>query len=207
MTPKLPAKANPLARLIGERLRLIRRGRKLTRDVVAKELGISLMHYVYIETGRQLPDPLLSDRLYNWALLGTRYSSHPLAVAKREASAITAKERVLRVTMTKADSRRLGLAADRLGLSQDALAELFIIRGLDNTPALAVMSDAVVAINKARMSQAMRDSPEMRDLLLADLGVAIAAGSTGKELEATRQVPAQRLATALDFDRVEVLDD
>lgn len=206
--PKLPARTNPLAKAIGGRCKVVRRGRKLTRDEAAKELGIPLMHYIYIETGRQVPDPILANRIYNWMLLGVTYEGSPLAQAKRAATIRSRdQERTLKVTLPTEIVDRLAREADRLGMTQDTMAELFIVRGLDNRPALVMLDEAVDAINKAKMSQAMRESPEIRDILMADLRYAVKAGVEMKAAKQVKQAPAERLATLTDFETIEPLEE
>lgn len=206
--PTLPARANPLAKAIGGRCKVVRRGRKLTRDEAAKELGVPLMHYIYVETGRQVPDPILANRIYNWMLLGVTYEGSPLAQAKRAATIRSRdQERTLKVTLPTEIVDRLAREADRLGMTQDTMAELFITRGLDNRPALVMLDEAVDAINKAKMSQAMRESPEIRDILMADLRYAVKAGVEMKAAKQVKQAPAERLATLTDFETIEPLEE
>ena len=131
-----------------------------------------------------------------------------MAQAKRAATIRSRdQERTLKVTLPTEIVDRLAREADRLGMTQDTMAELFIVRGLDNRPALVMLDEAVDAINKAKMSQAMRESPEIRDILMADLRYAVKAGVEMKAAKQVKQAPAERLATLTDFETIEPLEE
>jgi ABC-type transport system involved in Fe-S cluster assembly fused permease/ATPase subunit len=141
-------------------------------------------------------------------LLGVTYAGLPLAKAKQAATASTLlNEQVVRVTLPKDVVDRLAIEADRVGLNQDTLAELFITRGLENRPALITIKDAVDSINKARIAQAMREAPELKDILMADLGIAVKAGENMTRAKRMKVPPAEKLTLDADLSDIEEVEE
>lgn len=203
--PRLPAGTNPLFKALGVRFALIRKGRGQEPADVAKELGMPFNVYQYFEAGRLPVDGIIANRLYNW-LYGTTYEDVPLARARAVKSELRDSD-TLRVDLERKTIARLDKAASRLGLTQSALAEVFILRGLDNKAGLATMKEAIAAIEKARYLVAMKEAPEIRDILSMDIDLAIKAGENKVHVGKRATPSIEKLSLLVDFEQVEELEE
>lgn len=202
--PTLPAGTNPLAKALGKRLAIIRTKEGLDIAAMAKQLGLPYKVYEFIEAGRLLPSPIIANRLYNW-MFGTTYEDVPLARA-REVRAELRESDTVRVDMEKTAISNLAREASRLGLSQSALAEVFILRGLANKAGLATMKEAVAEIEKAKYLAAMKEAPEIRDILTMDIDLAVKAGKNKTHVNKIAKPAIEKLTNLLDFEQVEELE-
>lgn len=210
----LPSGANPLAHEVGLRLRLVREGRGLSITQAAAQLGISGGWYAHLESGKIVPGENLSKRIYRWLLEGISFEGAPPLTEKQFELQPKGWKKV-GAYFSKPDRLRLQREASRLGVSMSTLINLFVRRGLANRPALATLREAVHELQLSRASQALAESPELRDVLTGEIPLMVEAGAVPtpwtqvEELKASieriAQIPVDTL-TDIRQDRQEVVE-
>lgn len=180
-------------------LKLVRLGRKLSKERAAAQLGIVAGWYAKLEHGRLLPTPALAKRLRQWAIDGVSFEGAPPPREKPQDAVVTPGWRKVRLGIPPEDLKALRGAADRLGMSQESIILLALRRFLANKLAFATLGEAVKEVEHARATQALQAAPELRDLLGAEIERMVAAGEAivpWTQLEETKP-EVERLEEAL----------
>lgn len=174
----LPARTNPLAKRIGQRLALVRTSRGLSVARAAEELGISGGHYMYLEQGKVLPAPNMASRLYQWAVAGISFEGQGRPKEGTGNVLQQRKWRVIKTAVSRDTAVRLRKEAARLGMSGSSLAHIYITQGLQRKAAFATLQKAIVEVRKAEALQLFTECPQIKDFLLADPEICRTAGLT-----------------------------
>lgn len=172
-----PAGSNRLAKEVGRRLRLARKGRKLSFTDAAAQLGIDRYLYVYLEKGRVLTNDAVYSRIKSWLLEGVTFTGQGAPKTSESQWESKSAWRLLpRSRVPQPIAKRLKATAKRLGLTQAATIHMAIDHFLDNAPAILTLESAMKKIQRARISQALQESPALRDILAGEVGIMVKAG-------------------------------
>lgn len=173
----LPAGTNPLAQRLGAKLRLVRKGRELSFNRASEQLGISPGHYRWLEEGRITPGPAMASRLHAWLINGTTFEgAPPLSEAQFRVTREASKFRKVVAHIPYDEASALSRRAKAMGMSGSALVHLIIRQFLKNNAAFVTLSEAIKEINETRALVALEESPELRDILLADIPLMVKMG-------------------------------
>jgi DNA-binding XRE family transcriptional regulator len=171
---KLPVGIDPLANSIGKKIKAIRLGRGLTIYDAANQLGISCYWYSQIEDGLYVPTRWLGERIWKWASEGKTFSEKNMT--DRKDTLVSKGFDTFRMNLHKTIRDRLQKVCSRTGITQHEFAEIAIERLLDSPNEIATYETCAERFNKARISQALADSPEVKLFLQLELKLLIDRG-------------------------------
>lgn len=185
-----------MARVLADKLRLVRLGRRVGVLKAARQLGVATTVVQQLEAGAYPFNDALIKRIYNWMYLGIDYTDFPFKERKRDQTG----ETPVTVYLVSDLAKQLTTEAYRLGLTQEGLARLFVERGM-KTAGLVTIQDAMDELERARTLEVMK-RPELFDTLRGEVSVAVQAGdklTPVKEYAKTFSVAEQ----LIDFEPLE----
>ena len=181
----LPLGANPYAKEVGRRLRLVRVKRGLTEPQAAKQLGVSAVEWGIYASGLGLPQSELAKRLVKWMFEGVTYEKQPLlsrtALMKRDGW------QRYDVHLPPNTVQRLRRRATLLNVTSDELLQIGIERLLDNEPVLNTLDKAIEQVRRANVVQLLAENPELACILQGDMALAL-------EVTTAREAPQEPTA-------------
>lgn len=205
-----PKSIDPLGKAIGRKIRYTRLGRRAkyggySKSEVARQLGITQPMYVYVEKGYIIPGPKLARRLYNWMTGGITYEGAPMPTEK--AWALERRKQGWKtlgaVLMSPDTARDLRGTAKRFGMTQAEVALMAIERFVRGHHNFTTLAEAVEHVRHVRVTQALTEAPELRDILECEIGIATVAGAVltpWHTVEEKIEPPMQKLLDLEPFD-------
>lgn len=182
-----PLGSNPLTIALGKKLVAVRAVRGITDIQASEQLGLGIVQYRYLESGKFLPGPNLVKRMYQWMLQGISFEgAPPLTETHYSHNSASAELKPFKARLPKVTVTKLAEESFRLGCSSEMLAQILIERGLEGRPAFATMKDAIETVYKVRNRIALAEAPEFRDILQSELPIVKNAGTV---LQSWNQIP------------------
>lgn len=176
-----------LAKHIGDKLKTIRTGRKLTKQEVAKQLGIGRDYYADIERGKVIPAAEVQRRLLHWATENMTFEG---AESLRSAASVHRHGWKKYVLYVPPETRaKLKQAAADCHLSANAWIHIAIERLLKYPNFTLMMKDAVHEIERARLTQLLERYPDLVAITKIEEEYAIAMGLNKPKPEAKEVRP------------------
>jgi transcriptional regulator with XRE-family HTH domain len=175
---KAPYGSNRLAIALGQKLRRVRELRWIAQTRLAAQLGCSVALVAQAEQGKILAGPNFWRRVLQWMKGVTFEEAPPLSEATYDAKVKSADWRKHSVMLPNQVRRAYAKRCAALGMSPKAVTILLIKNFLANEALLLTMKDAYDAIQESRITAALDESPEIRDILKIEIPIAVRAGAT-----------------------------
>jgi len=201
----VPAKASPLAKRVAKLCRTYREHRGWSYSRAAELLGIKTIHYRALEQGKFIPGPTMCRRLRGWIVEKLSYEGAPALTEMAYLPKDVARWRITKVPLELAENKQLVRQARALGMSNGALASIYVKQGLRSRQAWATLQQAILDVQLAFSVDAIEHVPELADLLKVDADV---LGSDVDlrpyhEVAALRPAIMQVVEIPLDFSKEE----
>lgn len=181
----LPMDANPLAKAVGERIRLVIEERSIPDKQAAKQMGIHHVRLGYLMRGAQVPTESESLRIAGWMYEGKDFTEDKLPSTPSKVR----KGKGFRKVSTSLDPETLERsvrASKRLGIGLSSLLTLAMERLLDHEPIMNTFEEASRRLNRARVAQYLMGDEHLQVILQGDIDIAV---SMGAELAKARGRP------------------
>lgn len=163
-----------LAKTIGTKLEAIRLGRGLTRQAVARQLGVGTNYYADIERGRLIPGAEVQRRLLHWATENMTFEKAPSL--KSLANHTKTGWKKVTVLLPPALHQKLRLASDDAHLSIAGWIYIAIERLLKYPNFNTMLKESFEEIQRARVLQLLERFPDLVALTSLEEAYAIEVG-------------------------------
>jgi len=167
--------SNPLAKAVGERLRLVISERGISERQAASQMGLHHVRLGYLLRGAQVPTENESVRIAGWLYEGKDFTDDPLP---NSPSKVRKGKGFKKVTthLDPATAERASRAAKRLGLGMSSIVSLAVERLLDHEPIMSTFEEAAQRLNKARVLQYLEGDSHLQVILEGDIDIAVRMG-------------------------------
>ncbi len=172
---QLPMDSNPLAKAVGERLRLVIGERGISEKQAASQMGLHHVRLGYLLRGAQVPTETESVRIAGWLYEGKDFTEDPLPNSPSKVR----KGKGFKKVTTQLDpvtAERASRAAKRLGLGMASIVSLAVERLLDHEPIMSTFEEASRRLNRARVAQYLIGDPHLQVILEGDIEIAVQMG-------------------------------
>ena len=171
----LPMDANPLAKAVGERIRLVIEQRGISDKQAAKQMGVHHVRLGYLLRGAQVPTEAESLRIAGWMYEAKDFTEDPLPQTPSKVR----KGKGFKKVSTSLDPKtleRATRASKRLGIGLSSLLTLAMERLLDHEPIMNTFEEAARRLNRARVAQYLMGDDHLRIILEGDIDIAVQMG-------------------------------
>mgnify|MGYP003136811427 FL=1 len=171
----LPMDANPLAKAVGERIRLVIEERGIPDKQAAKQMGVHHVRLGYLLRGAQVPTEAESLRIAGWMYEAKDFTEDPLPQTPSKVR----KGKGFKKVSTSLDPKtleRATRASKRLGIGLSSLLTLAMERLLDHEPIMNTFEEAARRLNRARVAQYLMGDEHLRIILEGDIDIAVQMG-------------------------------
>lgn len=171
----LPMDANPLAKAVGERIRLVIEQRGISDKQAAKQMGVHHVRLGYLLRGAQVPTEAESLRIAGWMYEAKDFTEDPLPQTPSKVR----KGKGFKKVSTSLDPKtleRATRASKRLGIGLGSLLTLAMERLLDHEPIMNTFEEAARRLNRARVAQYLMGDDHLRIILEGDIDIAVQMG-------------------------------
>jgi len=191
----LPMDSNPLAKAIGERLKLVIEERDVTRKQAAQQMGVHPTRLFYLLRGAQVPTEPESLRIAGWLYEGKDFTKDPVPKTPSKVRKGKGWKKV-HTSLDPTTLERATRAAKRLGIGLSGLMTLATERLLDHEPIMNTFEEASRRLEKARVAQYLSGDEHLRIILEGDIEIALQMG--GELRPATGRPPVMQSHKLLD---------
>ena len=171
----LPMDANPLAKAVGERIRLVIEQRGISDKQAAKQMGVHHVRLGYLLRGAQVPTEAESLRIAGWMYEAKDFTEDPLPQTPSQVR----KGKGFKKVSTSLDPKtleRATRASKRLGIGLSSLLTLAMERLLEHEPIMHTFEEAARRLNRARVAQYLMGDDHLRIILEGDIDIAVQMG-------------------------------
>jgi transcriptional regulator with XRE-family HTH domain len=191
---KQPYGSDPLRAEIARRLALVMKARKIDMEKVAQQTGLTEAHINALTLGRGNLDQEVCRRLLNW-FRGQKTPASPKFAGGKDAWKTYAVE------FPPDEAERVSRVSMALYMNVPDVIFMAVLRFMNDEPGLLVTERIANDIRKSQMSQMLHSIPDLKEILTADLDLAIEMGKTidqVKPAEEVKTLPSQELKKELD---------